>query len=65
MSDPSDRYPFALDPARRTPRCRSNTTAERDGGRNSKLVHPGAVTPLGAGDQDVDRGDRPVCHSET
>ena len=32
---------------------------------NSNLVHPGAVTPLGAGDQDVDRGDRPVCHSET
>jgi hypothetical protein len=22
-------------------------------------------TPLRAGDQDVDRGDRPVCHSET
>ena len=32
---------------------------------NSNLVHPGAVTPLGAGDQDVDRGDRPVCHSQT
>ena len=32
---------------------------------NSNLVHPGAVTPLGAGDQDVDRGDRPDCHSET
>jgi len=62
---PSDRYPVAPNPARRTPRWRSDTTAERAGGRNSNLVHPGAVTPLGAGDQDVDRGDRPVCHSQT
>jgi len=62
---PSDRYPFAPGPARRTPRWRSETPAERDGGRNSNLVHPGAVAPFRAGDQDVDRGDRPVCHSKT
>jgi len=40
-------------------------TRQRAGGRNSNLVHPGAVTPLRAGDQDVDRGDRPVCPRQT
>jgi len=62
---PSDRYPFAPGPARRTPRWRSETPAERDGGRNSNLGHVGAVTPRRAGDQDVDRGDRPVRHGKT
>jgi hypothetical protein len=52
-------------PGRRTPRCRNHLAAERNGRRNSNLVRVGAVTPLRAGDQDVDRGDRPVCHSKT
>ena len=34
-------------------------------GKTPVLEGAGVVTPLRAGDQDVDRGDRPVCHSET
>jgi len=60
MSGRSDRCPFARDPARCTPRCRY-ATAKRDGRRNSNLGHVGAVTPLRAGDQDVDRGDHPFA----
>ena len=41
------------------------TPAERDGRRNPDPVDPATAAPLRAGDQDVDRGDRPVCDGET
>jgi hypothetical protein len=60
----SDRYPFAPDPARRTPRYRSDTPAERQR-RNPDAVRADTPAARRAGDQDVDRGDQPVCHSKT
>ena len=61
----SDRCSFALDPARCTPRCSSDSRAERVGPRNSNCVRADTAAARRAGDQDVDRGDQPVCHSKT